>query len=230
MDTNIIDLIVLVSASITYFLLIISPHNRMNDIIKNHSSDEYNVIPFIGMLLNSFSWFFYTLHLKIYPLIFLNCIAVGYVLHNIMIISFYSTKEKEMRYIRKSICFFVPLQLIIYALSDTLFHDHGELILGLQLTIVGIVYKLTHISKICIIIKERNSKIMDTNFTILSFFNALLWGIYYTFFHYDIFLTVWSIISLIIFMKLLILKFLFYKNENNEKSPNEQQDIELGNS
>ena len=217
-NKHIIDLIVLISASITYFLLIISPHNRMNNIIEKHNSDEYNVIPFIGMLLNSLSWFFYTLHIKTYPLIFLNCIAVGYILHNILIISFYSTKEKEMRYIRESICFFVPLQLIIYALSYTLLHDHAELILGLQLMIVGIVYKLTHISKICIIIKERNSKIIDTHFTILSFFNALLWCIYYTFLHSDIFMTVWSIISLIIFMKLLILKYLFYKNENKEES------------
>jgi len=229
MDTDIIDLVVLICASITFFLLIISPHNRMNQIIEEHNSDEYNVIPFIGMLINSFSWFFYTLHIKTYPLIFLNCMAIGYILHNLMIISFYSTKEKEMRYIREALCLFVPIELIIYALSCTIFEKNIEMILGTQLMIVGIIYKFTHISKICIIIKEKNSKIIDTYFTLLSFLNALLWGLYYTIIKYDIFMIIWSVVSIFIFIIILICKMLFYKNENLNQSSNEQQDIELGN-
>jgi uncharacterized protein with PQ loop repeat len=225
MDTNIIDLLILICASFTYLLLIISPHHRMNEIIKKHNSDEYNVIPFIGMLINSFSWFFYTLHIKTYPLIFLNCIAIGYILHNLMIISFYSTKEKEMRYIREALCLFVPIELIIYALSCTIFKKNIEMILGTQLMIVGIIYKFTHISKICKIIQEKNSKIIDTYFTILSFINALLWGLYYIFIKYDIYLIIWSAVSLFILFILLICKILYYKNENLNK----EQDIELGN-
>ena len=141
MDKDTIELIVLISASFTYFLLIISPHNRMNEIIRKHNSDEYNIIPFVGMLLFSFSWFSYTLYIKTYPLIFLNCIAIGYILHNIMIISYYSTKEKEMKYIRESICFFVPLELIILALSYSLLINKNKAFSGFNLILFLITYK-----------------------------------------------------------------------------------------
>lgn len=230
-NIELIDLLLLILASITYGLLIVSPHKRIHEIITKKNSNDYNLLPLIGMLFNSIAWFSYVLYIKTWPLIFLNCFSIGYTLYNIMIITYYSTKEKEMKYIRILIGVVIPLELTIFTLSNYIFINQTKNILGLQLLFVGILYKLSHISKIITIIKNKNSKLIDINFTILSTFNGIFWLIYYTLVQYDLYLIIWSIFSLIIFTILLICKILYYKTEEAaENNDSKEQDIELGNS
>ena len=222
--SQIIETVIPTLGVVFFALLNISPLKRIYKITQTKNSDNYNIFPLIGLLLSSIAWFFYGLYLENFIFIIMNACSIGIIIHNILTITFYSSQDKEFdnKIVRLTLGFIIPLQFLLFTLSYIIFTDNTKNILGINLSIVGSIYRFSHLSKIYNIIKNKNSVLIDTNFTICALCNSCIWLVYYMILD-DIFLTIWGCVGIIIYICLIICKILFYKYEEqiieNEENP-----------
>ena len=191
-----------------YMILMISPCKRIGEIIKKNHIDGYNIYPIYGSLLYNISWLSYAMFIKDLYLIIPQIIAIGIIIYELLLLYTFINK-KEQTIIRCSSSIILPLQISLHIITMYVSNIDGKYLLSSEVLFTGIIAQLSHLSKIMIIIGEKNSIYIDIYYTVLSLICSCIWLLYYIIILQDYIIIGWTIFGIIIYSILIILRIIY---------------------
>jgi len=200
---------VLFGIGIVFFLLLmISPFKRICEIIKKDHIDGYNIYPIYGSLLYNVSWLSYAMFIKDIYLIIPQIIAISLLIYELLLLYTYVDK-REQAIIRCSASIILPFQISIHVITMYLSKQDGIYLLDSEVLFTGIIARLSHLSKIIKIVREKNSIYIDKYYTVLSLTCAIIWLLYYIYVLKDYIIVGWTIFGITIYTILIILRIIY---------------------
>lgn len=203
---SIFKIIISTLIPICFLLMQLSFVIKINKILLNFNREKYSIIPFLTLLINCFTWFLYGIMTNEISVYISNMIGLIIGCIGTIVYHEYSIYPPLIFYYVITF-FFLFFNLLLYALH---WHDF----LGTMAMIFAIILYGSPLSTVYVVMQERSTESISFPLTLTSCFSAIMWLIYGIYVVQDVWITIPSIIGIILTSIQLFLFFMYGLNPN----------------